>query len=272
MHCAERIRFSGDGVLRPLTLNAKSVIAIPLDIPTGRAKFDVANRFRAGDAITDGTSPSLGQNRLSCNRQENFARGFRCSLHRQFRRFRLVQGDDLYEAGEKMVKGLLVGTVAGLVATAGAQAADIPAKVKPVPYVKICGFTGTASTTFPAPTPASSWAGIYASRPNTMPAPAEPLSARARPKRRKPVSPATSPTTSTTVPVPRCRGTCARRPNTARCAPLSASASRSPLRRLPRPASCSGIGRSCSSPASRWGRRSRSSISSPTTAPTATTP
>ena len=41
-----------------------------------------------------------------------------------------------------MVKGLLVVTVAGLVATAGAQAADIPAKAKPVPYVKVCGSYG----------------------------------------------------------------------------------------------------------------------------------
>ena len=41
-----------------------------------------------------------------------------------------------------MVKGLLLGTVAGLVAAAGAQAADIPAKAKPVPYVKICSLYG----------------------------------------------------------------------------------------------------------------------------------
>jgi hypothetical protein len=93
--------------------------------------------------------------------------------------------DDHYEAGEKMVKGHLLGTVAGLIGSAAAQAADMPVEAKPVQYVKSAAFTATASTTFQAPTPASSWAGICVSRPNTMPAPAEPRSARARPRRRE---------------------------------------------------------------------------------------
>ena len=38
----------------------------------------------------------------------------------------------------KMVKGLLLGSAAGIVAVAGAQAADLPVKAKPVEYVKIC--------------------------------------------------------------------------------------------------------------------------------------
>ena len=38
----------------------------------------------------------------------------------------------------KMVKSLLLGTAAGLVAVAGAQAADMPVKATPVQYVKIC--------------------------------------------------------------------------------------------------------------------------------------
>src|ERR1043166_9328740 len=38
----------------------------------------------------------------------------------------------------KMVKSLLLGGAAGLVAVAGAQAADLPVKAKPVEYVKIC--------------------------------------------------------------------------------------------------------------------------------------
>ncbi|MGB9058572.1 MAG: porin, partial [Pseudolabrys sp.] len=38
----------------------------------------------------------------------------------------------------KMVKSLLLGSAAGLVAVAGAQAADLPVKAKPVEYVKIC--------------------------------------------------------------------------------------------------------------------------------------
>jgi hypothetical protein len=42
----------------------------------------------------------------------------------------------------KMTKSLLLGTAAGLVAVAGAQAADMPAKAKPVQYVKICTLYG----------------------------------------------------------------------------------------------------------------------------------
>src|SRR5204863_7869390 len=46
------------------------------------------------------------------------------------------------EVEMKMVKGLLLGTAAGLVAVAGAQAADMPVKAKPVQYVKICSLYG----------------------------------------------------------------------------------------------------------------------------------
>ena len=42
----------------------------------------------------------------------------------------------------KMVKSLLLGSAAGLVAVAGAQAADLPVKAKPVQYVKICSIYG----------------------------------------------------------------------------------------------------------------------------------
>src|SRR5215510_1775058 len=41
-----------------------------------------------------------------------------------------------------MVKSLLLGTAAGLVAVAGAQAADMPVKAAPVQYVKICTLYG----------------------------------------------------------------------------------------------------------------------------------
>jgi Porin subfamily len=41
-----------------------------------------------------------------------------------------------------IVKNLLLGTAAGLVAVAGAQAADLPVKAKPVLYVKICSLYG----------------------------------------------------------------------------------------------------------------------------------
>jgi Porin subfamily len=46
------------------------------------------------------------------------------------------------EVDMKMVKSLLLGTAAGLVAVTGAQAADLPVKAKPVLYVKICSLYG----------------------------------------------------------------------------------------------------------------------------------
>jgi hypothetical protein len=46
------------------------------------------------------------------------------------------------EVEMKMVKSLLLGTAAGLVAVAGAQAADMPVKAKPVAFVKICTLYG----------------------------------------------------------------------------------------------------------------------------------
>ena len=42
----------------------------------------------------------------------------------------------------KMVKSLLLGSATGLVAIAGAQAADLPVKAAPVQYVKICSLYG----------------------------------------------------------------------------------------------------------------------------------
>jgi hypothetical protein len=41
-----------------------------------------------------------------------------------------------------MIKSLLLGSAAGLVAVAGAQAADLPVKAKPVEYVKVCSLYG----------------------------------------------------------------------------------------------------------------------------------
>ena len=43
---------------------------------------------------------------------------------------------------KKIMKTLLLGTAAGLVAVAGAQAADMPVKAAPVQYVKICSLYG----------------------------------------------------------------------------------------------------------------------------------
>src|SRR5690348_12029354 len=42
----------------------------------------------------------------------------------------------------KFIKCLLLGSAAGLVAVAGAQAADLPVKAKPVEYVKVCSLYG----------------------------------------------------------------------------------------------------------------------------------
>src|SRR5215475_8642768 len=46
------------------------------------------------------------------------------------------------EVRMKMVKSLLLGSAAGLVAISGTQAADLPVKAKPVQYVKICSLYG----------------------------------------------------------------------------------------------------------------------------------
>src|SRR5690242_314579 len=42
----------------------------------------------------------------------------------------------------KTVRSLLLGSAAGIVAVAGAQAADLPVKAKPVEYVKVCSLYG----------------------------------------------------------------------------------------------------------------------------------
>jgi hypothetical protein len=36
------------------------------------------------------------------------------------------------------IKGLILGSAAGLIAIGGAQAADLPVKAKAVEYVKVC--------------------------------------------------------------------------------------------------------------------------------------
>ncbi len=62
-----------------------------------------------------------------------------------------------------IVKGLLLGSAAVLVASSGAMAADLPVKAKAVEYVKVCSLYGPGSISFRAPTPASSWAAICVS-------------------------------------------------------------------------------------------------------------
>ena len=50
--------------------------------------------------------------------------------------------NDNLEVQMTLVKSLLLGSAAGVVAVAGAQAADLPVKAKPVQYVKICTLYG----------------------------------------------------------------------------------------------------------------------------------
>jgi hypothetical protein len=42
----------------------------------------------------------------------------------------------------KILKGLLLGSGAGLIAMTAAQAADLPVKAKPIEYLKICSLYG----------------------------------------------------------------------------------------------------------------------------------
>ena len=67
----------------------------------------------------------------------------------------------------KMIKSLVLGSAAGLIAMGGAQAADLPVKAKAVEYVRICSLYGAGFYYIPAPTPASSWAVICASTPRS---------------------------------------------------------------------------------------------------------
>ena len=65
----------------------------------------------------------------------------------------------------KMVKSLVLGSAAGLLAMSGAQAADLPVKAKAVEYVRIAPCMVRVSSTSRAPTPASSSVAICALTP-----------------------------------------------------------------------------------------------------------
>ena len=52
-----------------------------------------------------------------------------------------VRGNNL-EVNMKMVKSLILGSAAGLIAVGGAQAADLPVKAAAVEYVRICTLYG----------------------------------------------------------------------------------------------------------------------------------
>src|SRR5690349_10506509 len=54
----------------------------------------------------------------------------------------LPESKSTWRFNMKMVKSLLLGSAAGLIAVAGAQAADLPVKAKAVEYVKVCSLYG----------------------------------------------------------------------------------------------------------------------------------
>ena len=130
---------------------------------------------------------------------------------------------------KKITKSLLLGTAAGLVAVAGAQAADMPVKAAPVQYVKICSLYGDGFYYIPGTDTCLKMGGYLRVQGEYKWATAASHWARATwPQGAKR---GTSPTTSTIASAARSPGTCASRPNTARCAPTSASGRRTPPRR-----------------------------------------
>ena len=70
------------------------------------------------------------------------ARGSSIGADRTWRIRNPLKRNNVWRFKMKMVKSLLLGTAAGFVAIAGAQAADLPVKAKPVQYVKICSLYG----------------------------------------------------------------------------------------------------------------------------------
>ena len=120
----------------------------------------------------------------------------------------------------KMVKSLLLGSAAGLVAVAGAQAADLPVKAKPVQYVKICSLYGVGFYYIPGTDMCLKIGGWvraeYGWGLNGNLAPGVPGATA--------TSTTAPPTTATCVPAATSRPMPATRPNTARCAATSPSA------------------------------------------------
>src|SRR6185437_15332385 len=82
---------------------------------------------------------SRGEKRFSGQRG---ARGSSIGADRTGRIRNPLTINNVWRFKMKMVKSLLLGAAAGIVAVAGAQAADLPVKAKPVQYVKICSLYG----------------------------------------------------------------------------------------------------------------------------------
>ena len=101
----------------------------------------------------------------------------------------------------KMVKSLLLGTAAGLVAVAGAQAADMPVKAAPVQYVKICSLYGDGFYYIPGTDTCLKLGGYLRVQAEYNAGAGGVADRQRRPEPRRPRagSPATRPTTSTTA-------------------------------------------------------------------------
>src|ERR1051325_7525554 len=148
--CARRAGRRGLGIVLFMQQVLKNVGHSP-----NFGRFFIARRrgLSSVRSATEGGSPSRpvrgsGSNRRPKYRGERqrFGRatgtkgdlpGVRCT-----RRRRDPSTGQNMEVTMKMVKSLLLGGAAGLVAVAGAQAADLPVKAKPVEYVKICSLYG----------------------------------------------------------------------------------------------------------------------------------
>ena len=176
----------------------------------------------------------------------------------------------------KMVKSLLLGTAAGLVAVAGAQAADMPVKAAPVQYVKICSLYGDGFYYIPG-TDTCLKLGGYLRVQAEYNAGAGGIVDRQRGLQMAAQGRFTRDLTNDINY--RVRGVISwdvrqqTEYGTLRTY-IRFGVGRTPRRRPPaaaRPSTRSGIARSSSLRASRWAGRSRSSTSSPTAALTATT-
>src|SRR6185437_2798447 len=113
----------------------------------GASSFHVKSRPLMSSTRRRGASPgralradgSRNVKRFSAKRG---ARGSSIGADRTGRIRIPLKRNNVWRFKMKMVKSLLLGTAAGLVAIAGAQAADLPVKAKPVQYVKICSLYG----------------------------------------------------------------------------------------------------------------------------------
>src|SRR6187455_1409332 len=139
----------------------------------------------------------------------------------------------------KMVKSLLLGSAAGLVAVAGAQAADLPVKAKPVEYVKICSIYGVGFFYIPGTDTCIKIGGWVRAEVDFNAGASHTSYYQGGGARNNRIDTADTQWRSRFVP----------RPNTAPCAPIAAPASSGPRTRTGKAPTTSSA-RSSSSPAS----------------------